>query len=41
MPITELETDPPYPIKQLSFPPDINAGLMALEGGVEPGALPL
>ena len=43
-PMIEDDTDPEMPIKQLSWPPPMYAGAMALGGGdagVLPGALPL
>jgi hypothetical protein len=39
--MTVEDTEPPYPIKQLSVPPAIKLGDMALGGGVDPGAFPL
>jgi hypothetical protein len=39
--MTVEETEPPYPIKQLSVPPAMKLGEIALGGGVDPGAFPL
>jgi len=42
MPMMAVDTDPERPIKQLSVPPPMNDGAMALGGGVLlPGAFPL
>ena len=35
------DTEPEIPIRQLSLPPPMKAGAIALGGGVLPGALPL
>jgi hypothetical protein len=41
IPIIELLTLPETPIRQLSLPPPMKVGAMALGGGVLPGAGPL
>lgn len=41
IPIIELLTAPETPIRQLSVPPPMKVGAIALAGGVLPGAGPL
>lgn len=41
MPMKLDDTAPEMPMRQLSVPPPMKVGAMALGGGVDPGALPL